>query len=140
MFTKLRSAGIALLVLILFVGGSTAQDTPRKFELLKFSATWCGPCKQQEKAFTADVYREAKKHNVRIILYDADRNKAVFKQYKVKLIPMRFLVEVLPDGTRKVVKRWGGKGYPLMTEKQYKLFVNPHEKGPSPIEIPRGKK
>lgn len=67
-------------------------------KLLKFSAKWCGPCKQQD--------REFKEHPIKIpvVSIDIDENEEDAIKYSVSSIPKM----VLLGDDNKTVHQWIG--------------------------------
>jgi thiol-disulfide isomerase/thioredoxin len=84
----IRRLFLALVVLCVLVGCEQPQPpTPpngpcQRPVLLVFTASWCGPCKEQ-KPLVAQI--EAAGVDVRI--YDVDENPAMARQYGVTAIP-----------------------------------------------------
>lgn len=69
-------------------------------KLLKFWATYCGPCKQQTKHF------EENPLDINIISIDIDNDEEeLTNKYKVKSIPTLILLDNL---TEKEINRWIG--------------------------------
>jgi hypothetical protein len=125
----------ALLMILLgwLVHDPGVQEPVRHYRLLRFGATWCAPCHQQQKVFEeakiAETLRELGVESWYLDL-DAGNNRAyAAQQFGFKTIPAATLVEVLSDGKLRVVKRWSSGA---MTAAQYKQFVNPYKIGPEP--------
>lgn len=53
-------------------------------DLLVFSAAWCGPCRQAERAGVYDAVREA---GYGVEKIDTDQNRAMADQFQVRAVP-----------------------------------------------------
>lgn len=140
----MRTIMIAFLMLCLstslFAQDQAEQGAEQKtYRLIRFSASWCVPCRQQAKIFDEEgVAAVVKQLNVQNYYYDIDLpgNSEFMAKFRVNGIPATFLVEVLPDGRLLITKRWI---YGVMTAEQFKQFVDPNQTGPEPpgpIELP----
>jgi thioredoxin len=59
--------------------------------LVKFGATWCGPCKTMDKAL--DEYAMSSNNKLKIVRIDVDSSPALAKHYRVSSIPHTFLFQ-----------------------------------------------
>ncbi len=66
-------------------------------KVLKFSATWCNPCKQLAKSF------ELIEADVEVVSVDVDENPELASQYRVRGIPTL----VLLDGDQEIARNTG---------------------------------
>jgi thioredoxin 1 len=66
-------------------------------KVLKFSATWCNPCKQLAKSF------ELIETDVEVISIDVDENPEAASRYRVRGIPTL----VLLDGDQEIARNTG---------------------------------
>jgi thioredoxin 1 len=57
--------------------------------LVKFGATWCGPCKTMDKAL--ETYATSSSGDVKIVRIDVDSNPDLARHYRVSSIPHTFL-------------------------------------------------
>lgn len=65
-------------------------DIQNGFSLVKFGATWCGPCKAMDPVLTK---LEQEYDNVKIIKIDVDDNPELAKNYKIKAVPTVILFD-----------------------------------------------
>lgn len=61
-------------------------------KIIKFSATWCGPCRVYRKTFEA-VSNMEKYKDVEFIELDADDNEEEFENYNIKGVPTTALLD-----------------------------------------------
>ncbi len=66
-------------------------------KVLKFSATWCNPCKQLAKSF------ELIETDVEVVSVDVDENPEAASRYRVRGIPTL----VLLDGDQEIARNTG---------------------------------
>jgi thioredoxin 1 len=64
-----------------------AQET--RPVLVKFGATWCGPCVATDKALAE--YERTSTGEVKVVILDVDSNPSLSKHYGVSSIPHSFL-------------------------------------------------
>lgn len=57
--------------------------------LVKFGATWCGPCVSTDRALAE--YESTSTGEVKVVIMDVDSNPALSKHYGVRSIPHSFL-------------------------------------------------
>ena len=57
--------------------------------LVKFGATWCGPCVATDKAL--HEYQQSSSGDVKVVLLDVDSNPHLSQHYGVSSIPHSFL-------------------------------------------------
>lgn len=81
--------------------------------ILKFSATWCGPCKKIASDFR---YLKSQNPHVTVREYDADDDDEVCKQYSVSHLPTFIAIR---DG--QIVGRVTGASMPDV-EKLFTMF------------------
>lgn len=119
-----------LLVLIIMGGGkqpseSTAGRTvdvaeieptlnEKELILIKFGATWCGPCRDVEKQLDT---LDAEKLGVKIVKVDTDERSDLQQKYQINSIPHLMLVR----GGKSLSERVGGLNASQLTQwiKQY---------------------
>jgi thioredoxin 1 len=65
-------------------------DIQNGFSLVKFGATWCGPCKAMDPVLAK---LEQEYDNVKIIKIDVDDNPELAKNYKIKAVPTVILFD-----------------------------------------------
>ena len=81
-------------------------------KVLKFEASWCGPCKSLSR-----VFEEAKdKIAIPVEIVDIDENRSMAIQYGVRSVPTLVVV----DDEGKELKRQSG----MMAENQLLEFIN----------------
>lgn len=85
-------------------------------EILKFEATWCGPCQQMKPIFGKVAEELASKATFQSI--DVDKQPALARTYKIELLPT---VVAVKDG--KVVGRSTG----FMNAAKLESFVKKHQ-------------
>ena len=66
---------------------SLAKDNMNKLEILRFTASWCGPCKQLE----ANLERAALGIDIKVM--DIDEQEDVARQYNVRSVPTLVLLK-----------------------------------------------
>ena len=57
--------------------------------LLKFGASWCGPCKAMEPILKEVA---AERPDVRVIELDVDENEELVQLFRVRNVPIMFLI------------------------------------------------
>lgn len=64
------------------------KEPKEEIVVLKFSATWCGPC-QALKPYFEETAKKLAKHKDRIKFYevDFDEEAAIVKAYKIRTVP-----------------------------------------------------
>jgi len=106
------------------------------YRLLRFRADWCGPCHRQTKVYVdAKIQDELKRLKIEDVYVDVDKHPSVVKLWNVETIPTTLLVRVRVKNKATAVKRWGGKGMPLLDADQYREFVDPSKEGPTPPKL-----
>lgn len=114
---KKRSFLLALPVLALGLFFSApAGAESESLEILKFEATWCGPCQQMKPIFSKVSKEQASKATFRSI--DVDKQPALSETYKIELLPT---VVAVKNG--KVVGRSTG----FMNAAKLEKFVKKHQ-------------
>lgn len=131
---------IAVLGVLLFLSSIIvqAQEPVETYRLIRFGSISCPPCKLQNQVYDdGGIAQELKLLNIRGFYYDVTvgNNHAYAKKFKLTYTPSAFLCAELPNGRLRVIKKWGGEGYGLMTAEQFKTFVNPNKPGPDPVFI-----
>ena len=84
--------------------------------LVKFGATWCGPCVSTDRALAE--YDSSSTGEVKIVILDVDANPEIARHYGVSTIPHSFLFlhgKVIDD-------RIGGMGF-----QEIRSWVNSNE-------------
>ena len=112
-----------------------AQEPIETYRLIRFGSINCPPCKLQNQVYAdGDVAQELQRLNIKGFYYDVTvgNNHAYAKKFKLTHTPSAFLCAELPNGRLRVIKKWGGAGYGLMTAEQFKTFVDPNKPGPDP--------
>jgi len=66
---------------------SLAKDNMKKLEILRFTASWCGPCKQLE----ANLERANLGIDIKVM--DIDEQEDVARQYNVRSVPTLVLLK-----------------------------------------------
>lgn len=110
----LSPLAIAVATLALIATPLTAAEGA-KTKIIKFEATWCGPCQQMKPLFAK--VSQANAADVDFQSVDIDASPAVADAYEVSLLPTVIAVK---DG--KVVGRITG----FKNEKQLTAFVKKH--------------
>ncbi|MEQ1824480.1 MAG: thioredoxin family protein [Pirellula sp.] len=79
--------------------------------LVKFGATWCGPCRSTDKAL--EEYRESNASPIPIVHIDVDQRPQLASHYRVRAIPRMFIFHhgrMLDDQSggmdAKAIERW----------------------------------
>lgn len=123
-----------LLLLLLATPVLGAEEKQQDdYRLMRFSATWCEPCKKQHAVYTqAKISELLKKLGVKDVHVDIDQHPEAAQAWGVETIPTEILVRIRVKNKATAVKRWGGVGYPLLTAEQYRVFVDPSKPGPEP--------
>lgn len=80
--------------------------------IIKFSASWCGPCKQLKPVFDKVV---SKMDNVRVVEVDVESKPDLSSSYKVRAVP----TIVITDANDEVLAMKTG----FMTEEQLTKFI-----------------
>lgn len=108
-----------ILLLLLSPEIATAAD----YRLLRFTATWCGPCHNQQLIFRQpQIQAVMRQHGIKDVPVDIDRYPRISKQWNIRSVPTTILVDVDPrDGKAIVIRRRNTS----MTAVQYKSFVTP---------------
>jgi thioredoxin 1 len=57
--------------------------------LVKFGATWCGPCVATDKALAE--FESSSNGDVKVVIFDVDSNPSISQHYGVSSIPHTFL-------------------------------------------------
>jgi thioredoxin 1 len=55
--------------------------------LVKFGATWCGPCKMMDRILVSVANKYESDANVMIMSVDIDQNQEMAKEYNVTAVP-----------------------------------------------------
>lgn len=61
-------------------------------KIIKFSATWCGPCRAYHKTFET-VGNMEKYKDIKFMELDADDNEEEFDKYNIKGVPTTALLD-----------------------------------------------
>jgi len=85
--------------------------------VLRFHATWCGPCKKMRPAWDLARTTEPAIVGAKILDIDVDQNKQAVNDWKVGTIPAAIVVKTRPDGSAFEVGRLTGL-------QQYQTLVN----------------
>ena len=109
----------ATIFLLLWSHPAIADD----YILLRFGATWCGPCHtQQEIHKTAGIPALLKKYKIKDNFIDVDQYPAMANMWQVTSIPTTILVKRQTKNTAVPVRRASGE---VLTAVKYKEFVIP---------------
>ena len=84
-FLKLMHVGLALAVLFIQAAPGWSQTPKARPALYEFGAGYCASCKEMEKVIAE--LRASHSDQVEFRMVYADKEKALFQQYKVILIP-----------------------------------------------------
>ena len=84
-FLKLMHLGLALVVLFVQAAPAWSQTPKARPALYEFGAGYCASCKEMEKVIAE--LRTSHSDQVEFRMVYADKEKALFQQYKVILIP-----------------------------------------------------
>jgi len=130
------------LIAALFVFLTMSPVMADSYMLLRFKATWCGPCRVQDAVYDkADIDEILKKWGYADVAVDVDKRKDLVQLWDVKSVPCTILVRVRGNEQR-AVKRWGGyadkRVFPIMTKQEYRWFINPKDPRPTPPPKPKG--
>ena len=109
------------LLFLLLLSPEIAQAAD--YRLLRFTATWCGPCHAQQAIFRQpQIQAVLRQHNIKDVAVDIDRYPSIAKTWRIRAVPTTILVDVDPaDGKATVIRRRNTS----MTAEQYKNFVTP---------------
>lgn len=120
----------SVLAAILFVAVAAAE--PEEYQLLRFGASWCEPCHALDKQMKTDKVKEAlKKHKVKDVFIDIDKDTKGASNYKIEEVPTCILIRLDKKKEAHVLKRKSGS---MSTEEILKL-INPDE--PEPEVTPK---
>ena len=126
---------IAAMILFLTMSPVMADN----YMLLRFHASWCGPCHTQDKVYDkADIDDRLKDRGIEDVPVDVDKRKDLVQLWEVETIPCTILVRVRGREQR-AVKRWGGyrdRSFPIMSKQEYLWFINPRDPRPTPPPKP----
>ncbi len=84
-FLKLMHVGLALVILFIQAAPGWSQTPKARPALYEFGAGYCASCKEMEKVIAE--LRASHSDQVEFRMVYADKEKALFQQYKVILIP-----------------------------------------------------
>ncbi len=84
-FLKLMLMGLALAVMFVQAAPGWSQTPKARPALYEFGAGYCASCKEMEKVIAE--LRASHSDQVKFRMVYADKEKALFQQYKVILIP-----------------------------------------------------
>lgn len=100
---------IPILVMIAIVCTLVTAADEDEYQLLHFSASWCGPCVPlAENLKHKDVVAAMKKHRVKLVDIDFDEETAAVAKYKVTALPTCILVKVNAKNEAVVIRRKTG--------------------------------
>lgn len=102
----MRPRLFAAAVFVLFMALCAALQA--ETVVLRFSATWCGPCREMRPAWDA-AKQEPGIAGARIVEVDVDTNKQAVSDWKVGTIPACVIVETRADGSAFEVGRLTGR-------------------------------
>ena len=109
------------------------------YELLRFTASWCGPCHVQQKIFNeSGIAKQLKVRGIANTLIDVDKRKDLVQLWEVQTVPCTILVRV-HGREQRAIKRWGGyidRSFPIMSKQEYLWFINPRDPRPKPPPKP----
>lgn len=63
------------------------------YQLYKFEADWCGPCKQQTNLLEESNFEDEYSDTVELIHVDVDENPDLSNRFSVKSIPTMILIK-----------------------------------------------
>jgi len=111
-----------VLILVVLLLADAAVAAEKSYQLLRFTATWCGPCHKQKQVFKqAKIPSILKKYHIKDVLVDVDANPWAATDWKVSSIPTVILIYVDKRGRGVPVRRYAG----TMTAAKFQTFVVP---------------
>lgn len=110
---------------VLLLGAAAFGD---EYQILRFEATWCGPCQQLKTNMDDDKVKAViKKHKIKLTRIDIDTDQSSVAAYKVESVPTCILVIVNAKKEARVLRRKVGL---LSVDELVKFAEPPKEDDP----------